>query len=191
MCHVVARTHGIAMTSATTIAFWGHLRINIVDTPGHLDFSLQVERSLRVLDGDTAVFGGVTGVELQSETVWRQADNYKVLRICCVNKLDREGAGFCKDVEMMVDQLGCNPAPIQLPIGVGCDFKGVSVLMDMTSLIWSGEELGAKFDASDAIPEVMEEVVEKYRELKLINASYDAVYLAYMFKYVNIHAEYV
>jgi len=155
---------GITITSAATTAFWGDHRINIVDTPGHVDFTLEVERSLRVLDGAVAVFDGVAGVEPQTETVWRQADKYKVPRLCFVNKMDRGGADFYKDVEMMVDQLGCNPCPIQLPIGNGMDFKGVFDLVEMKSLIWSGEELGAAFDVTDTIPEGMEDVVEKYRE---------------------------
>eukprot|EP00930_Biecheleria_cincta_P091015 TRINITY_DN804_c0_g1_i1.p1 TRINITY_DN804_c0_g1~~TRINITY_DN804_c0_g1_i1.p1 ORF type:complete len:829 (-),score=175.35 TRINITY_DN804_c0_g1_i1:257-2686(-) len=155
---------GITITSAATTAFWGDHRINIVDTPGHVDFTLEVERSLRVLDGAVAVFDGVAGVEPQSETVWRQADKYKVPRMCFVNKMDRNGADFYKDVGMMVDQLGCNPVPIQLPIGNGIDFKGVFDLVEMKSKIWTGEELGAAFDVTDTIPAGMEELVEKYRE---------------------------
>ena len=155
---------GITITSAATTAFWDGHRINIVDTPGHVDFTLEVERSLRVLDGAVAVFDGVAGVEPQSETVWRQADKYKVPRMCFVNKMDREGADFFKDVQMMVDQLGTNPVPIQLPIGKGASFKGVFDLVEMKSMIWTGGELGAKFDVTDEIPEGMEEEVEKWRE---------------------------
>ncbi|OLQ04317.1 Elongation factor G-2, chloroplastic [Symbiodinium microadriaticum] len=158
---------GITITSAATTAFWDGHRINIVDTPGHVDFTLEVERSLRVLDGAVAVFDGVAGVEPQSETVWRQADKYKVPRMCLVNKMDREGADFFKDVQMMVDQLGTNPVPIQLPIGKGSSFKGVFDLVEMKSMIWTGGELGAKYDVTDDIPEGMEEEVEKWRE-KLI-----------------------
>lgn len=155
---------GITITSAATTAFWDGHRINIVDTPGHVDFTLEVERSLRVLDGAVAVFDGVAGVEPQSETVWRQADKYKVPRMCFVNKMDREGADFFKDVQMMVDQLGTNPVPIQLPIGKGGSFKGVFDLVEMKSMIWTGGELGAKYDVTDEIPEGMEEEVEKWRE---------------------------
>merc|ERR1719480_665196 len=110
------RERGITITSAATTTFWKAHRINIVDTPGHVDFTLEVERSLRVLDGAVAVFDGVAGVEPQSETVWRQANRYDVPRMCFVNKMDREGADFFRDVQMMIDQLGCNPVPIQLPI---------------------------------------------------------------------------
>jgi len=155
---------GITITSAATTAFWKDYRVNIVDTPGHVDFTLEVERSLRVLDGAVAVFDGVAGVEPQTETVWRQADKYKVPRMCFVNKMDRDGADFYKDVQMMVDQLGCVPVPIQLPIGNGSLFKGVFDLVEMKSYIWSGEELGAAFEVTDDIPADMEELVEKWRE---------------------------
>eukprot|EP00438_Fugacium_kawagutii_P010975 Skav217181 [mRNA] locus=scaffold5232:71211:76024:+ [translate_table: standard] len=155
---------GITITSAATTAFWNGHRVNIVDTPGHVDFTLEVERSLRVLDGAVAVFDGVAGVEPQSETVWRQADKYNVPRMCFVNKMDREGADFYKDVQMMVDQLGTNPLPIQLPIGKAAGFKGVYDLVEMRSIIWTGEELGANFEYKDEIPEGMEEMVQKYRE---------------------------
>jgi len=129
-----------------------------------VDFTLEVERSLRVLDGAVAVFDGVAGVEPQSETVWRQADKYNVPRMCFVNKMDREGADFFKDVQMMVDQLGTNPVPIQLPIGKAATFKGVFDLVEMKSMIWNGEELGASFDVIDEIPEGMEDLVAEYRE---------------------------
>ncbi|CAK9085223.1 unnamed protein product [Durusdinium trenchii] len=155
---------GITITSAATTAFWEGHRINIVDTPGHVDFTLEVERSLRVLDGAVAVFDGVAGVEPQSETVWRQADKYKVPRMCFVNKMDRDGADFFKDVQMMVDQLGTNPVPIQLPIGKASSFKGVYDLVEMKSIIWTGEELGANFEVKEEIPEGMEDLVNEYRE---------------------------
>jgi len=157
------KERGITITSAATTCFWNNHRINIVDTPGHVDFTLEVERSLRVLDGAVAVFDGVAGVEPQSETVWRQANKYSVPRICFVNKMDRAGADFYRDVQMMVKQLNANPVPVQLPIGESQDFKGVFDLVNMKSIIWSGEELGAKFTISDKIPEGMEELVEKYR----------------------------
>merc|ERR1719210_167764 len=129
------RERGITITSAATTTFWKDHRINIVDTPGHVDFTLEVERSLRVLDGAVAVFDGVAGVEPQSETVWRQANKYKVPRMCFVNKMDRMGANFDRCVEMMVDQLNCQPLLIQLPIGSADTFKGVFDLVEMKSLI--------------------------------------------------------
>jgi len=161
------RERGITITSAATTAFWNGHRVNIVDTPGHVDFTLEVERSLRVLDGAVAVFDGVAGVEPQSETVWRQANKYNVPRMCFVNKMDRMGADFFRDVQMMVDQLGCNPVPIQLPIGAADTFKGVYDLVNMKTLIWKGEEMGAAFEVTDDIPEGMEDLVAEYRE-KLI-----------------------
>merc|ERR1712176_1646640 len=147
------KERGITITSAATTCEWRDHRINIVDTPGHVDFTLEVERSLRVLDGAVAVFDGVAGVEPQSETVWRQANKYSVPRMCFVNKMDRLGADFYRDVQMMVDQLGCDPVPIQLPIGAGLEFKGVFDLVQMKSLIWKGDKLGAEFDVLDEIPE--------------------------------------
>ncbi|CAE8727780.1 unnamed protein product [Polarella glacialis] len=158
------RERGITITSAATTTFWDNHRINIVDTPGHVDFTLEVERSLRVLDGAVAVFDGVAGVEPQSETVWRQANKYQVPRMCFVNKLDRLGANFYRCVDMMVKQLACNPVPLQLPIGEDSGFKGVFDLVEMKSLIWNGEELGASWDISDVIPAGMEADVAKYRE---------------------------
>merc|ERR1719311_504511 len=143
---------GITITSAATTCFWRDKCINIIDTPGHVDFTLEVERSLRVLDGAVAVFDGVAGVEPQTETVWRQANKYNVPRMCFVNKMDRDGADFFRDVQMMVDQLACNPVPIQLPIGSGSKFQGVYDLVSQKSLIWLGGELGAKFEVKDEIP---------------------------------------
>jgi elongation factor G len=164
------RERGITITSAATTAFWNGHRVNIVDTPGHVDFTLEVERSLRVLDGAVAVFDGVAGVEPQSETVWRQANKYNVPRMCFVNKMDRMGADFYRDIDMMVKQLGCNPVPIQLPIGQADTFKGCYDLVNMKSIIWQGSEMGAKFDVTDDIPEGMEELVEKYRA-KLVESA--------------------
>jgi elongation factor G len=158
------RERGITITSAATTAFWNDHRVNIVDTPGHVDFTLEVERSLRVLDGAVAVFDGVAGVEPQSETVWRQANKYDVPRICFVNKMDRDGADFYKDVQMMVDQLGCNPVPIQLPIGSGKSFEGVYDLVTEKSLVWLEDKLGAKFEVRDEIPAGMEDKIAEYRE---------------------------
>src|SRR5215470_7594066 len=127
---------GITITSAATTCFWRDLRINIIDTPGHVDFTAEVERSLRVLDGAVAVFDAVAGVEPQSETVWRQANRYGVPRIAFVNKMDRVGANFPRCVEMMVDRLNAVPAVIQLPWGVEADFKGVIDLVRMRGLLW-------------------------------------------------------
>jgi elongation factor G len=142
---------GITITSAATTCFWRDHRINIIDTPGHVDFTIEVERSLRVLDGAVAVFDSVAGVEPQSETVWRQADKYKVPRICFVNKMDRVGADFERCVEMIDDRLGANPLVVQLPVGAEAEFKGVIDLIDMRAVIWKDETLGAEF-VSEEIP---------------------------------------
>src|SRR6267154_1436950 len=145
---------GITITSAATTCFWERNgvdhRINIIDTPGHVDFTMEVERSLRVLDGAVAVFDGVAGVEPQSETVWRQADKYGVPRICFINKLDRAGAEFHRCVDMIVDRLGAVPLVMQLPIGAEADFKGVVDLVQMKALVWSAEtKLGEACDEVD------------------------------------------
>ncbi|MDE3015470.1 MAG: elongation factor G [Pseudomonadota bacterium] len=137
---------GITITSAATTCFWKEHRINIIDTPGHVDFTIEVERSMRVLDGAVAVFDSVAGVEPQSETVWRQADKYKVPRICFVNKMDRIGANFQRTVDMMIDRLGTVPLVLQLPIGSEDKYEGLVDLIKMKEIIWSGEELGAKFE---------------------------------------------
>lgn len=139
---------GITITSAATTCFWNDHRINIIDTPGHVDFTLEVERSLRVLDGAVAVFDGVAGVEPQSETVWRQANKYKVPRMCFVNKMDRMGANFYRCVDMIRKNLGANPIVLQLPIGAESDFLGVIDLVKMEAITWQDEELGAKFDVT-------------------------------------------
>ena len=133
---------GITITSAATTCFWNDHRINIIDTPGHVDFTIEVERSLRVLDGAVAVFDGVAGVEPQSETVWRQADKYSVPRMCFVNKLDRMGADFFRCVDMIVDRLGATPLVTQLPIGAENDFVGVIDLVTMKALVWEGDSKG-------------------------------------------------
>jgi len=159
---------GITITSAATTCFWRDYRINIIDTPGHVDFTIEVERSLRVLDGAVAVFDSVAGVEPQSETVWRQADKYEVPRICFVNKMDRIGADFFRCVEMMVDRLGANPVVMQLPIGAEEGFLGVVDLVRMKALIWKDESLGAEFDEVD-IPDDLAELAAEYRE-KLLEA---------------------
>ncbi len=139
---------GITITSAATTCFWNDYRINIIDTPGHVDFTLEVERSLRVLDGAVAVFDGVAGVEPQSETVWRQANKYKVPRMCFVNKMDRMGANFYRCVDMIKKNLGANPIVLQLPIGAEAEFAGVIDLVRMESIVWQNEEMGAKFDVT-------------------------------------------
>jgi len=164
MDHMVQeQERGITITSAATTTFWNDHRINIIDTPGHVDFTVEVERSLRVLDGAVAVFDGVAGVEPQTETVWRQADKYGVPRMCFINKLDRMGADFYKAVDSIRDRLGANVAILQLPIGYESEFKGVVDLLKMKALVWSGEELGATFDVVD-IPADLQDQAEKYRQ---------------------------
>ncbi|GAA0160862.1 translation elongation factor [Lithospermum erythrorhizon] len=153
---------GITITSAATTAFWDKHRINIIDTPGHVDFTLEVERALRVLDGAICLFDSVAGVEPQSETVWRQADKYGVPRICFVNKMDRLGANFFRTRDMIVTNLGAKPLVLQLPVGSEDSFKGVIDLVKMKAVIWSGEELGAKFDYED-IPSDLQQLAEEYR----------------------------
>jgi len=160
---------GITITSAATTCFWNDHRINIIDTPGHVDFTIEVERSLKVLDGAVCVFDGVAGVEPQSETVWRQADKYKVPRICFVNKLDRTGADFYMCVSMIKERLGCKPLLLQLPIGSEADLKGVVDLVKMKAIIWQNEDLGAKFDVVD-IPADLKESALKYRK-ELVEAA--------------------
>jgi elongation factor G len=140
---------GITITSAATTCFWNDHRINIIDTPGHVDFTIEVERSLRVLDGAVACFDGVAGVEPQSETVWRQAEKYKVPRMCFVNKLDRTGASFERCVDMIKDRLGARPAVLYLPIGIEGGFKGLVDLVENRAIIWLEESLGAKFEYQD------------------------------------------
>ncbi|MFL2661123.1 MAG: elongation factor G [Alphaproteobacteria bacterium] len=157
---------GITITSAATTCFWNDKRINIIDTPGHVDFTIEVERSLRVLDGSVCVFDSVAGVEPQSETVWRQADKYGVPRMCFVNKMDRIGANFYRCLDMIVDRLGANPLVLQLPLGSEADFKGVVDLIRMEAIVWQEETLGAKFTYEE-IPSQMIEEANKYKE-KLI-----------------------
>ncbi len=157
---------GITITSAATTCFWNDKRINIIDTPGHVDFTIEVERSLRVLDGSVCVFDSVAGVEPQSETVWRQADKYGVPRMCFVNKMDRIGANFYRCVDMIVERLGAAPLVIQLPLGSEANFKGVIDLVRMKAIVWQEETLGAKF-VDEEIPSEISEEANKYRE-KLI-----------------------
>lgn len=160
---------GITITSAATTCFWNGKKINIIDTPGHVDFTIEVERSLKVLDGAITVFDGVAGVEPQSETVWRQADKYGVPRMCFVNKMDRDGANFYRCVSMISDRLGANPLVVQLPIGVEKDFKGVIDLVKMQAIVWAGGDLGATFNYEE-IPQELRAEAEKYREMLLETA---------------------
>ena len=156
---------GITITSAATTCFWNDHRINIIDTPGHVDFTIEVERSLRVLDGAVACFDGVAGVEPQSETVWRQADRYKVPRICFCNKMDRLGADFEMNIQSIKDRLGANPLVLQMAIGKEADFKGVVDLVNFKSIIWQDDSLGAKFDVVDISDDLIEEANKKREEL--------------------------
>ncbi len=162
---------GITITSAATTCYWTRTgvehRINIIDTPGHVDFTMEVERSLRVLDGAVAVFDGVAGVEPQSETVWRQADKYKVPRICFINKLDRAGASFDRSFQSIIDRLGANAVALQIPIGLEEKLKGVVDLITMKGLVWNDESKGAEYeiteipaDLLDAATEAREKLVE-------------------------------
>ena len=162
---------GITITSAATTCIWHDHWINIIDTPGHVDFTVEVERSLRVLDGAVAVFDGVAGVEPQSETVWRQADRYHVPRICFINKLDRTGADFYADVQSIVDRLGANPLVMQLPIGAEADFTGVIDLVEMRAHIWKGDD-GKQWDTTE-VPADMLETAEEYRA-RLVETAVEA-----------------
>jgi elongation factor G len=159
---------GITITSAATTCFWQDKRLNIIDTPGHVDFTIEVERSLRVLDGAVAVLDGNQGVEPQTETVWRQADKYKVPRIVFANKMDKIGADFYNCVNDLVKRLGVKPVPLQLPIGIENTFRGVVDLVEMRGIVWHDESLGAKYDIVE-IPEDMVEQAADYRA-KLIEA---------------------
>ncbi|MDY6821079.1 MAG: elongation factor G [Deferribacterota bacterium] len=162
------RERGITITSAATQCFWNEYRINIIDTPGHVDFTIEVERSLKVLDGAIAVFCAVGGVEPQSETVWRQADKYHVPRIAFVNKMDRVGADFFNVITMIKERLGANPVAIQLPLGSESEFEGVIDLIKMKSIVWSGDELGAKYQYQEISDKYINQA-EEYRT-KMIEA---------------------
>ena len=167
---------GITITSAATTAFWKYptaqgnateasenYKINIIDTPGHVDFTVEVERSLRVLDGAIALFCAVSGVEPQSETVWRQADKYRVPRICFVNKMDRAGADFFAAIKDIKNKLGANPVPLQIPIGSEDTFRGVVDLITNQAIIWSDEDLGMRYQVVP-IPESLKDVVDEWRQ---------------------------
>ena len=160
------RERGITITAAATTCFWRDHRINIIDTPGHVDFTIEVERSLRVLDGAVAVFDSVQGVEPQSETVWRQADKYRVPRIAFMNKMDRVGADFYASVQSIIDRLGANPVPIQIPIGREAEFRGAIDLVTMKAFYYDDETLGAKYEVKE-IPANLLEQAQQYREKML------------------------
>lgn len=162
------RERGITITSAATTCFWNDHRINIIDTPGHVDFTVEVERSLRVLDGAVAAFDSVQGVEPQSETVWRQADKYRVPRIAFLNKMDRLGADFHGSVQSMIDRLGANPVPIQLPLGKEDDFRGILDLVTMKAYVYDNDNLGADYLTQEIPPECLS-MAQDYRE-KLLEA---------------------
>src|SRR5438045_3268438 len=168
---------GITITSAATTCEWRDNQINIIDTPGHVDFTAEVERSLRVLDGAVAVFDAVAGVQPQSETVWRQADKYSVPRICFINKMDRVGADFYHSIDTIVDRLKARPVPIQIPVGAEDKFQGVVNLIKMTARIWRDETLGAKYDDVE-IPAELLEKAKSYREqlVEAVAESDDALF---------------
>jgi elongation factor G len=168
---VQEQERGITITSAATTCFWRDHRVNIIDTPGHVDFTIEVERSLRVLDGAVAVFCSVGGVEPQTETVWRQADKYGVPRLAFVNKMDRVGADFFRVVQMIRDRLGAQPAVLQIPIGAEEKFTGIVDLISMKSLVWEDESLGAKFH-EEPVPEGLKLQADEYRD-KLLEAVAD------------------
>ncbi len=172
---------GITITSAATTCFWNKHRINIIDTPGHVDFNIEVERSLRVLDGMVAVFDSVAGVEPQSRTVWRQADKYGVSRICFINKMDRTGANFFRTIDMIIDQLAAKPLVIQLPIGSEGGFQGLVDLVKNKAVIWKAESLGAEFYETD-IPADMAKQAAEYRAamIELAVEQDDAALEAYL-----------
>src|SRR5437870_4802698 len=163
---------GITITSAATTAFWRDHRINIIDTPGHVDFTVEVERSLRVLDGAVAVFDSVAGVQPQSETVWRQADKYSVPRIAFINKMDRTGADFFKSVQSMIDRLGAKPVPIQLPIGQEDAHRGVVDIVEMKAITFE-DELGAHPTVGEIPAELVEQAQEYHHQLLDAVAEHD------------------
>ena len=176
------KKRGITITSAATTCYWNKNRINIIDTPGHVDFTAEVERSLRVLDGAIAIFCAVGGVEPQSETVWHQADKYNVPRIAFINKMDRVGSDFYNVLEMMQDKLKAHPVPVNIPVGNGEVFTGIIDLVEMKSIIYDVDALGSKYFISE-IPDDLIEIAQKYREILIEEASeYDDVLLA---KYLN------
>src|SRR5258707_14354303 len=168
---------GITITSAATTCEWRDYTINIIDTPGHVDFTAEVERSLRVLDGAVAVFDAVAGVQPQSETVWRQADKYKVPRICFINKMDRVGADFYRAFDTIIDRLKARPVAIQIPVGAEDQFKGIVDLVEMKAVIWRDETLGDQVDVVE-IPEDLVEKAKAYREqmIEAVSEGDDALF---------------
>ncbi|MGH7432288.1 MAG: GTP-binding protein, partial [Candidatus Methylomirabilales bacterium] len=156
------KERGITITSASTTCFWRDYQINIIDTPGHVDFTVEVERSLRVLDGAVIVFDAVSGVEPQSETVWRQADKYHVPRVALINKMDRVGADFFMSLRSIAERLGANPVPLQLPLGEEVNFAGVVDLIRMQAIVWEEETLGASFEVRE-IPAAHADQALQYR----------------------------
>src|SRR5690349_337338 len=161
-CMPQEQERGITITAAAVTCYWQDHRVNIIDTPGHVDFTVEVQRSLRVLDGGVVVFDGVAGVEPQSETVWRQADQYGVPRICFANKMDRTGASFYRTFNMIIDRLGANPVAVQLPIGLEQNFRGIVDLIDNKAIIYTDDQ--GKTMAQADIPENMIDEVRKMRE---------------------------
>src|SRR4029450_7925346 len=173
---------GITITSAATKCSWNGFDINIIDTPGHVDFTVEVERSLRVLDGAVAVYDGVAGVEPQTEQVWRQAEKYGVPRICFVNKLDRTGANFFRCVDMMVERLGATPLVLQIPIGAGGGFIGVVDLLQMRALTWRGETVKGEDYEIEEIPADLADQAAEWREklIETISENDDEAMEAYL-----------
>jgi elongation factor G len=174
---VQEQERGITITSAATTAFWKDHRINIIDTPGHVDFTIEVERSLRVLDGAVAVFDAVSGVEPQSETVWKQANKYKVPRICFINKMDRVGADFVMSLKTIREKLDANPIPVQVPLGVEDTFQGVVDLIENKAFRWKESDLGATYEIEEVPSEIKEEVNRFRTEIveKLLNLTMDSL----------------
>jgi len=172
---------GITITSAATTCMWKDVRINIIDTPGHVDFTAEVERSLRVLDGAVALFDSVSGVQPQSETVWRQGDKYKVPRICFVNKMDKNGADFEYVLETIRKRLGARPVALQIPIGAEANFKGVIDLVEMKAILWHDEEMGAAYEVEE-IPEPLRKKAEAFRNqlIEVISETDDALMEKYL-----------
>jgi elongation factor G len=179
------RERGITITSAATTAFWRDHRLNIIDTPGHVDFTIEVERSLRVLDGACAVFDAVSGVEPQSETVWRQADKYKVPRICFINKMDRVGADFYMSVDTIREKLGAKPLPVQMPIGAEDKFRGMVDLVKMKGITFDDETMGAKYQEIDIPADLLEQAKEYRANIEEAVAELDD---ALMHKFLDGHA---
>src|SRR5512136_1307627 len=179
------RERGITITSAATTCFWRDTRINIIDTPGHVDFTIEVERSLRVLDGAVAVFDAVSGVEPQSETVWRQADKYQVPRICFINKMDRVGADFFMSVDTIKEKLGARPVPLHIPIGAEDKFRGMVDLVKMKGITFEDETMGAKYQEIEIPADLVAQAKEYRAALEEAVAEIDDALMA---KYLDGHS---